>query len=83
MIFQNLAEGREGSPLILYGRKLNSKGQPNNERQLSNKGQLNEKGQLVKKSNDVFQIPAEGREVSTLVHHGRNLNCKGQLSNNR
>ena len=54
MIFQNLAEGPEGSPLILYGRKLNSKGQPNNERQLSNKGQLNSKGQLVKKSNDVF-----------------------------
>ena len=78
------AEGREVSTLILHGRKLNSKGQLDNERQLNNKGQLNCKGQLIKKSSDVFfEIPAQGREVSILILHGRKLNSKGQLNNKR
>ena len=53
--FEIPAEGREVSMFILYGKKLNSKGQLNNERQLNNKGQLNSKGQLVKKISDVFK----------------------------
>ena len=59
-------------------------GQLNNERQLNNKGQLNSKGQLVKKISDVFfEIPAEGREVSIFILHGRKLNSKRQLNNER
>ena len=48
------AEGRVVSTLLLHGRKLNSKGQLDNERQLNNKGQLDCNGQLIKKSSDVF-----------------------------
>ena len=62
--------------VILDQIKLSSEGQLNNKRQDSNKGQL------VKKISDVFlKIPAEGREVSILILHGRTRNCKGQLDN--
>ena len=30
-----------------------------------------------------LEIPAEGREVSTLIRHGTELNSKGQMSNKR
>ena len=46
--------GKLAYMIILYGRKLNSKGQLNNKRQLNDEGQLNNTGQLVNKNCDVF-----------------------------
>ena len=62
--------------------KLNCQGQLKSKMQLNDKGHLNKKGKLVRKSGDVLiGIPAEGREVSIFIPHGKELNSRGQLSN--
>ena len=47
------------------------------------KGSSTIKDSSSRKAVMFFEIPAEGREVSILILHGRKLNSKGQLNDER